>query len=522
MSKSVGRKLTMAALVLGTSVLLSRVLGFVRDAVIAYLLGAGGETDTYFAAFTLPDLMNYFLAGGTLSITFLPLYSRYLARGDAEGGDRFTSIIITNIGVILLTFVVLGEFFAPELVRPLFPGFSELQLGRTAELTRIVMPGQLFFVIGGVLGAILMAHERFLAVALAPLIYNASIIIFGAILHSTMGVAGFSIGALVGAACGPFLLPLIHLRQTFRFRLTFAPLDREFLRYLVIALPLMAGVTLLTADEWIGRYWGSSLSVGTITWLNNARRLMLVPMALIGQAAGQAALPFLSRLLAEGKDKEMGKVLTGTLRAALFLSLLCATFAAVMAYPIVAAVFQRGLYSAEDAARTGAILVAFCPAIVVWTVQVVAVRGFYARSNTWLPMLIGTVVTALALPVYYHLMKHLDAPGLALATSFGVAANAALTLVMLNVVYGGIGFRSLASGLLKGLVTAAAAAIPLLAIRYAFSAWHDSTGGLYAWAEIGIAGLAFAFVVVFVSRRLGGPEGEAIARVLSKISRGRL
>ena len=510
MADSVGRKLTLAALVLSTSVLLSRLLGFVRDALIAYLLGAGTETDAYYAAFTLPDLMNYFLAGGTLSITFIPLYTRFIAKGRDEAGDRLVSVVLTNMGLLLTAMLVLGEVFAPELVAMLFPGFGATELARTTELTRIVMPAQLFFYVGGVLSAVLMARERFVAVAAVPLVYNFSIIAFGLVLHSSMGVAGFSVGAVVGAFLGPFLIPLLAVRKGIRFRPRLNFRDRDFVRYVKLTLPLMLGVSLLTADEWIGRFFGSSMESGTITWLNNARRLMLVPMALIGQAAGQAALPFLSRLVAEQREKDMRQVLSATLRAAVYLSILCAAFAAVFSDAIIAVVYQRGAYLVSDSVRTANILLCFCPAIVGWTAQVVAVRGFYANSDTVRPMIIGTVVTGLCLPLYAAFGERWDAEGLALATSAGIVLNAAATLLLLSKRYQAIEWAGFASGSVKGAVLALVLTPCLLVVRESFQG---------PWVTLFVGFAVFASVVLIGSYLFGGYERKTIERVVRRFAR---
>lgn len=521
MTRSVQKRLTVAALVLSASVLLSRILGFIRDAVIAYLLGAGSETDAYFAAFTLPDLMNYFLAGGALSITFIPLYSRYLARDDRAGADRLASTVLTNMGLILVVLIVVGELFAPQLVAVLFPGFDAPQVARTTELTRIVMPAQLFFYCGGVLSAVLMAQERFVAVALVPLVYNLSIIVFGLVLYPFMDVGGFSVGALVGAFLGPLLIPLIDVRTRFHFRPRAAFRDAAFIGYLKLTLPLMLGVTLLTADEWLGRYFASGLEEGTITWLNNARRLMLVPMALIGQAAGQAALPFLSRLVGEGRDDEMRRVLSGTLRVALFLSTVCAAFVAVYAQPIVTAVFMRGRYSVADTLATATILQCYCPAIIAWTVQVVAVRGFYSHTDTIRPMVIGTIVTSLSLPLYWALCQGMAAPGLALATSAGVSLNAIATVAVLSRRYGSIDMGSVMRGSGRGLLTAATAAAPLVLLRWGVDRLVGGPSALAAWFELALAGALFAGLVLVVAHRLGGPEAALIDRIVNKLLRRR-
>ena len=248
---STARKMGLAALMLSAGILLSRLLGYLREAIIAYQQGAGMETDAYNAAFLLPDLMNYFLAGGTLSITFIPLFSSFVAKDREADGWRLFSTIATVMGGILLAGIVLAEVFAPTLVPLLFPGFDGEATARTVELTRIVLPCQLFHYLGGLVLATLMAKGRFAAATLAPLVYNGCIVVFGLALGPSMGMAGFAVGALVGSVLGPFGLSLFLARDIIRFRPSLAVRNASFAKYVLLTLPLMIGVSLMTVDEWL-------------------------------------------------------------------------------------------------------------------------------------------------------------------------------------------------------------------------------------------------------------------------------
>ena len=170
--RSVGQRMGIAAVILSGSIFLSRILGFLREAVIAYTHGAGVATDAYYAAFTLPDLMNYFLAGGTLSITFIPLFSAYVTRDDEEGGWKLFSTVATTMGCALVVFTIAFEFLAPYLIPVLNPGFHGEQLALAIRMTRIVIPAQLAFYLGGLIQATLFVREVFWPSALAPLVYN--------------------------------------------------------------------------------------------------------------------------------------------------------------------------------------------------------------------------------------------------------------------------------------------------------------------------------------------------------------
>ena len=449
---SLSRRLGLATLLMVSSVMLSRVVGFVREAVIAAQQGATGNTDAYFAAFTLPDMLNYFLAGGTLSITFIPLFSRFIADGDEEGGWKLFSTIATGVGALVFVAVLVAEVFAPELVPLLTPGFDTEQLALCVRLTRIVLPGMLCFTIGGLLQATLLSKERFGWVATIPILYNVMIILGGVLLGPLVGVEGFAWGALSGAFLGPLLVPLLATWKTLRYRPRFDFHASGFRDYIRLALPLMIGVSLISLDEWLLRYFGSYFDQGTVTHLNNARRIMLVPFAIIGQAAGQAALPFLSRLHNEGKQAEMAETLTRSLASVVFFAVVASTGLAVLARPTVFAAYQRGQFSVTDANETAALLTVFCVGIAAWSAQTVAARGYYARQNTLEPMLIGTVVVVLAAPLYAVLGHKFGAEGLALASSLGITLNATAVLIAFRLRHAPIGLGSIAAALGKGLL----------------------------------------------------------------------
>lgn len=428
-TSAMGRRMGIAAIILSVSVLLSRVLGFLREAVIAAAHGASQATDAYYAAFTLPDLMNYFLAGGTLSITFIPLFTAYLTRGDEEGGWRLFSTVATTMGAALVCFTVLLELAAPTIVPLLVPGFDDpAQLALAVEMTRIVIPAQLCFYLGGLLQATLFARKVFWPAAFAPLIYNLCIIAFGIGLDSVLGIRGFSVGVVVGAVLGPLAIPLWAARKEIRFRFHFAPRDPAFIQFVILTLPLMLGVGLVTVDEWLLRYFGSQHEAGAITWLNNSRKLMLVLFAVIGQAAGQAALPFLTELFHQGKEAEMGEMLSASVGRVVFLAAIGAGALAVAADPIVWVVFRRGAFEARDAAMTATLLVCFALGLASWAAQTMTVRGFYARKSTLVPMIVATVAALAALPIYVLLDSLYGVVGLAVATSVGMTLNAAATI----------------------------------------------------------------------------------------------
>lgn len=515
--RSVGQRMGMAAIILAISIFLSRILGFLREAVIAYTHGAGTTTDAYYAAFQLPDLMNYFLAGGTLSITFIPLFSAYIARNDEEGAWRLFSTIATTMGLVLCVIAAVGWVIAPWFVPLFFPGFTDpAQIELAVAMTRIVIPAQLAFYFGGLIQGSLFVREVFWPSAVAPLVYNFCIIAGGVLLEPFVGIQGFAIGVVVGAILGPFLIPLWAARRDLKYRFRFAPLDRDFRAFVILTLPLMIGVSLVTVDEWLLRYFGSLQGDGAITWLNNSRKLMLVIFAVIGQAAGQAALPFLSRLYHEGKEVEMGNMLSASLQRVSFFSLIGTAGLLAASFPMVYLIFQRGQYTPEDAHITAVLLCFFAIGLVAWSVQTLAVRGFYARKDTLTPMIVGTITVLLAIPVYFVLNEHFGIIGLAAATSVGISLNALATIIVYRWRAGTLPLRPIFAGCGRGILHGAPAGLAAWGVLYLWAPPQFDMGFLPLLGLLSLMGLAFFLVLGATTSMLKPPEMDIIWRRLQK------
>ena len=425
-------KMGRAAVVMMASVFLSRILGYARDVLIAWQHGAGPETDAYFAAFTIPDFLNHLLAAGALSITFIPIFSLFLAQGKEDEGFKAFSTIATVMGTAMLLFVLIGELFAEKIIGRVAPGFSPEQIVAATRLTRIIMPAQIFFYLGGLLMAIQYARKQFLLPALAPLIYNAGIIAGGLLGGRSHGMAGFAWGVVFGAFFGNFAVQLYGAaRGGLIFRLRFdlaSPALREFIR---LSIPMMLGFSLVVVDEWTLRLFGSLLVVGAITWLNNARRLMMVPVGILGHASGVASYPFLAELAANDKKKEMWEALSTTLRWVFLISAMIGAMAYALSTESIFLVFKRGKFTMEDTLYTARALSAFAIGIPLWCSQAIIARGFFAMKDTWTPTIVGTASLIVALPIYYLLHKTHGVFGLALASTTGIILYAGVLYAIL-------------------------------------------------------------------------------------------
>src|SRR5947209_12417675 len=412
-----------ATVLLMSTIMLSRVIGYVREAYIAYAFGAGGQTDAYVAAFTLPDWLNYILAGGTASITFISIYTRFLAEKREADAQKTFSVIVTVMTSVFLVGILAAEIFTPQFVGWMFHGFSPEQMRLCVSLTRILLPAQIFFYVGGVVGAVLLSHRMFLFPSFGPLLYNVFIIVGGVVAGKRIGIASLAYGALVGSVIGPFLVNAIGAaRIGTGYRPSFDLNNAAFREWVRLSIPLMLGVSLVTADDWILRYFASS-GVGDIARLNYAKRLFAVPIAVLGQATGQASLPFFARLFGEKRMKEFGETVNGSVYRIAALSFLASALMMVAALPLIDLVYRRGRFSFLDSQSTALYFFWFSLSLAFWAAQALYSRAFYAAGDTLTPMIAATVITVASLPVYSALFHRLSMVGLVIASDLGIVAN---------------------------------------------------------------------------------------------------
>lgn len=414
------------------TIMLSRIIGFLREQYIAWAFGAGPMTDAYVAAFQIPDYLNYILAGGTASITFIAIYTRHTSKGDSrEAQEAFNSTITLMTTVVLVGTIILEVFTAP-LVRLAFHRFTPAQLELCTHLTRILLPGQIFFYSGGIVSAVLLSRRLFLYPALSSILYGVFIILGGVVGAHRIGIASLAYGALAGAIIGPFLINVLGAAQDgLTYRPNFDWRNPSFHEWVRLSIPLMLGVSLVSADDWILRYFASG-SAGDITRLNFAKRLFAVPISILGQATGQASMPFFARLFNEGRRKEFSDTVNGAVYRIASTSFLASAWMMPAALPLIDLAFRRGRFNFQDSIETAVYFFWFSLALALWSAQAQYARAFYAAGDTITPMIASTIITAASLPVYSLMFHHLDVRGLAIASDIGILMHTVALAWLLN------------------------------------------------------------------------------------------
>lgn len=422
-----------ASIIMMASVFASRIIGLAREMTIAFSGGAGGEVDAYQVAFIVPEILNHIVASGFLSVTFIPIFAAYLARNEEEEGWRIFSLVFTTFGLLLVAATLACLWFAPGLVAVFAPGIDDPSLFSLAvKMTRIIIPAQLFFFSGGLFMAVQFTRKKFLIPALAPLIYNLGIILGGVLLGPYLGIEGFAWGVLGGAFAGNFLLQYFGARRTgmllkFKFDIT----HPELIRYTLLTLPLMVGMTMTFSTEILLKFFGSYLAEGSIAALNYGLRIMFILVGLTGQAVGVASYPFMARLAAEKRINELNTLLNTTLKFLLLVIPVSVLFM-VLSQEIVVLLFQRGRFGPDATRTTAAILPFLLCGTFAFAAQTVVVRGYYAIQNTWVPALLTTLAVIITLPVFYFFMGIMEAQGVALALSLAATAQTLILFALWN------------------------------------------------------------------------------------------
>lgn len=512
--------------VVGVATVLSRLLGFARDVLIARLLGAGPVADAFLAALRLPNLVRRVLGEGGLNAPFVPLYLSVKSTQGEEAARRFAGEAATHLGLLLLVLVALGGIFSPWLVLAMAGGFSGEPdtLALAAFYTRLMLPFLLLTTLAAMLGALLNAERRFTAAALAPALANAILLV--ALLLILNREALPETGAALLASCvsltglGQLLLVLLALRR--------APfLPRPSLRWSpeMARLVRTGGATLLAASVaqlvLLVATQIASGEPGSVSALYFADRVFQLPLSFVGVAMGTVVLSEMAgREAVAGPDATLGRALA----LGLALAVPAATALAALSVPIVSVLFEHGRFAAEDRDRTAAALAAFAPGLPFAVVAKVFAQAYFVRRAPRIPLITGVIALLAMVPAGLVLATRQEAAqAAAAAASLAFLAQAVLLAICLH--RAGI-WRPDFAGLrpILGILLASAAMLGLLLLLQpvlapALDPGRPMPGRLFALAGLCLAGMAaYAATGAFCGAFGNGVMAGLAARLLRRRS----
>jgi putative peptidoglycan lipid II flippase len=466
-------KITKAATTIGMGTLLSRILGFLRDMVIANFFGTGMTADAFFVAFRIPNLWRRLVGEGSLTISFIPVYTEYLTQRSEDESQELTDIAFTSAGVLLFVLTLLGVFFSPLWIRIIAPGFIRTpeKFDLTVTLNQMIFPYLFCMGLVALSMGILNSRRHFFAPAIAPIFLNISMIgsvfLFRNILP--VPVMALAFGVIAGGVIQfLFQIPFL-LRNGVRFRFNFNFRHPAIKKIALLMVPGILGTGLYQLNVFIDTMFASFLPGGSVSYLYFADRLLEFPLGIFAIAVGMASLPSLSMLAARGQRDELRETILFTLRLVSFISIPAMVGLIALKTPIIHLLFQRGEFGQVATEMTARAL--FCYAVGLWAIAGtrILVPAFYSLQDTWTPLKISFVCLGANVVMNLILIFPLKHAGLALATSLSSVLHLVLLCRKLSPELGGIDMK----GLARSLLTILFCSVPMGFVSYFICSFGD-------------------------------------------------
>ena len=455
----VGRRLALNTLIVGGAFVLSRVLGLVREAVIAGQFGLSDQLDAYIAAFRIPDTLFLLIVGGAVGSAFIPVFTSLMSRGDGRAAWNLASTLI-NASVVLLSLggLLFGLLAEPLVGAMLFPGRPPEQQALVVDLTRIILLSPLFMGLGGWAQGILNARQHFTMPALAPVFYNLAIIAGALFLVPVFGVYGLAWGVVAGALLhvGVQVPALVRTGMRWTPRLNLRDEGAGEVGRLI--LPRIAGQAAFQVNIIAMTAIASFLVAGSLSAFNYAYMIMILPHGVFAMSLATTTFPTMAAQFAEGDLDALRSTLSRAVRVLLFLTVPAAVGMFVLREELVATLFQLGAFDPQDTRAVAAALGFFCLGLVSYAVVEVVTRAFYALHDTATPVAVGVVTVVLNLGLAWVLAVTLAMGTNGLALS--LAATTTLEMVLLWVLLGRKlpGWRLSSEGMVRSISTSLLAA----------------------------------------------------------------
>ena len=499
----------------GAFTMASRVLGFVRDMLIAAYLGAGPVADAFFVAFKFPNFFRRLFAEGAFAAAFVPMFAGTVAARGKAAARAFAEDALAVLLAALLALVIACEFGMPWVLRIVAPGFADEpeRFGLAVEFARVTFPYLVFISLVSLQGGVLNSLDKFAAVAATPILLNLCLI--GALLGLTrvLPTAGHAAawGVLAAGLVQFLFLAVVCARADMALRLRWPRLSPDARTLLKRMAPVALGSGAVQINLVIDVMLASLLAAGSISWLYYADRVYELPLAVIGIAIGTALLPAMSRQVRLGDEAAALATQNRALEAAALLTLPATAALIVLAQPIVATLFERGAFSATDAQATAAALIAYTLGLPAYVAVKVLAPAFYARADTKTPVKIAVLCVATNSVLGFVSMQYVGHIGLAGATAFSATLNAGLLLRALHKRGQFVASARLRQRLPRHVLASAAMALVLWLALPLAGPYLAGPGTLRFVALAGLVGLGlFAYgaaALIFGAARLGDVRG---------------
>lgn len=510
-----------AALIVGFFTLASRLTGLIRDRLFASKFGAGDLLDAYYAAFRVPDFIFNLLILGTLSIAFIPVFNELLLL-DKKKANR-TANTILNTTLILMSAVCLILFlFVEPLTKILVPGFSGEKFLSTISLTRLFLLSPVIFTLSNVFTSILSAQKKFLAVGLAPVLYNLGIIFGLQFFYPLYGILGLGYGVILGALLHLFIQIPQAIALGFRWEWVLDFKDAAFLKMTKLFVPKIFGLDNSQISLLIGSVIGSFLASGSIAILNLANNLQAVPLGIFALSISVAAFPALSESFAQKDGKEFLDTLASSITRILFFIIPIAVMILLLRAHLVRLVYGAGEFSWEDTILTFKTLGVFAVSLFAQSLIPLLARAFYARQNTIIPVIINSFTMILNATLAYFFGKAYGVVGI--AAGFSIASIFSLFVLFIALHYFlrkdiavqelKLSEQKILSQIGKIVCAALACGFAIYGALYALEPFVNTRTVMGLFVQAGVAAGVGAMVYLFTATTLHLSQARQILRLL--------
>jgi len=472
---SASGKMVRAAGILLVMNLLSRVLGYVRDAVIAGHFGTSGATDAYMVAYTIPYFLQS-IVGMAFVMIIVPILTDYGVKGKREEMWRAASVIFNWTALLLTAAALIGILDSEILVKLMAPGFSgELSL-LAQELTRIIMPSIIFMGLGMLITGILNAQHVFGIPAFAPAAENIAVILSVIFLSSRLGIHGLALGTLVGFMFFLFVQIPSLKKLNFRYFLSFDTHHPALLKAASGIIPIIFGVGVNQIYLALNRAFASFVAEGSISAIDFAYRLINLPLGIFAATISTLVFPTMSEHAASGNKLKFARTLTRGLNLVAFIIIPSAVGLWVLSTPVVEMLFQRGAFDQRATVMTAAALAYFTLGMYGWGANMVIIRAYYAVNDTKTPVTAGIISIIVNIALSYLFLPFLGHRGLPLANSISVSAQTALLMILITKHLPDMEFSSIGKTFAKALAASLlmGAAVYLIGSEIAFPAYAET------------------------------------------------
>ncbi len=448
------KQITRAAGVIGISTLISRILGFIRDMVIAWFFGAGLLSDAFFVAFRLPNLFRRLFGEGSLTVAFVPVFSEYISKYGKEEAFQMARSAVRMLSAILVIITIFGIIAAPGIVRIIAPGFFGTKYAITVLLTRIMFPYVFFICLVALCMGILNVLGHFAAPALAPVVLNLSIIVSA--LYISPALSEPSIGLAIGVIIGGILQLLLQLpfliQKKFFFWQKAAFFHPGLKKIGILMLPSVFGAAVYQINILVGTLLASLLAEGSVSYLYYADRLVQFPLGIFAISMSVAVLPSLSRQAASMDMQGLTETFSYAIRLIFFITLPATTGLIMLRYPIISLLFERGAFDTASAKNTADALLYFSVGLWAFSAVRIVVSTFYALQDTKTPVKTAVISILANIILGLCLMDPLAHGGLALATSLSSMLNFILLIMALRKKLGALGWKKIIESIAKSVI----------------------------------------------------------------------